>query len=333
MKKILVSFALISSICLLGGCSKEVGTEKNVEAKADAQASVDWPKEDITLLIPGSAGGAGDLCARALFPYVEEILGTDIVIENISGSNGAICYSQFCLDTEADGYTMCFFPFPGIATQEIANAECQFGLDDVVAAGGIAVDPNVICVSANSEIKTLEDFVNYAKEHPGELSVATGAVAGDDNIALTDLCTKADIEVTYVIYNGGAADRMAPLLGGHVDAAVWNGSDCAALGDEITVLGVMDTERYFALPDVPTFAEQGYDISDGALRGVCFPAGTDEAIVKKMSDAIGQALSDPECLEHMEKSGIQVKYEDYLTYDKTQRTKQAEFKETYVPAD
>ena len=326
MTSMLVSAALVTMIFSgCGGSSAQTTTaqttagqaasaETKAENKASAAAETEWPTKQVNFIIGFKAGGGADITARAVFkPYVEDILGQTFVINYMEGSNGEISYTQLAKATQPDGYTICWGAYPGFLTLPMTK-ETQFQLEDFQPVANLSNDPNVIVVPADSEFKTLEDLVNYCKDNPEKLTMGIGALGADDSLACEQFIRAANIKVNQIVYSEGTSERVTAILGGHLQAGIINASELAPYGDQIRVLGLMAKERLSFLPDVPTLIEQGYDVTNSVYRGILMPAGVDEAIVKKLSDAIGKALQDPACIETMENMNLIVDYIDYENY-------------------
>ena len=282
---------------------------------ANNASETEWPQKSINFIMGFAAGGGADITARAVFkPYVEDILGQTFVMDYMEGSNGEISYTTLAKSTKADGYTIAWGAYPGFLTMPLTKDSCQFTLEDFQPVASLTSDPNVVVVPANSEFNTLEDLVNYAKENPGQLTMGIGALAADDSLACEQFIAAADIKVNQVVYSGGTAERVTAIMGGHLQAGIINASELAPYGDKLKTLGVMSEERIEFIPDVPTLIEQGYEVTNSVYRGILMPAGVDEEIVKKLSDAISQAMEDPECINTMENLNLIVDFKGYEEY-------------------
>lgn len=300
--------------CRNGSTPSSTSTPGSNTSAADT-SNLDWPKKSINFIMGFGAGGGADITARAVFkPYVEDILGQTFVMNYMEGSNGEISYTTLAKSTAADGYTIAWGAYPGFLTIPLTKDSCQFTLEDFQPVASLTSDPNVVVVPANSPFNTLADLVSYAKDNPGQLTMGIGALAADDSLACEQFIAAAGIEVNQIVYSGGTTERVTAIMGGHLQAGIINASELAPYGDKLKTLGVMSEERIEFIPDVPTLIEQGYEVTNSVYRGVLMPAGVDEEIVKKLSDAIGQALQDPECIETMENLDLIVDFKGYEEY-------------------
>lgn len=322
MKRITSWILSLSMVVILCGCDSNKtstpppSTSPNASSVSSA-ADDTWPAKDITIIIGWAAGGGNDLTVRAVFqPYVEDILHTDVVVTYKEGSGGDIAYNELLKNTKADGYTLAACAIPGFLTSPLTKDSITFRLEDAQPIANLGSDPNVFVVEAGSPFDSLADVVDYAEQNPGKMTVAIGNLNADDDLALTTFTNLAGISVNKIVYEGGASDRIVAQMGGHIQMSVLNASEVASYleAGEVKVLGVMSEERVEFIPSVPTFKESGYDIVHGASRGVIAPAGVDEEIVKKLSDAIGEAMQDPGCIEVLENMNLIADYMDHNTY-------------------
>lgn len=323
MKKLLALILALAMILALAACGAETpaqneSTEPVPETEQTPEPEdIAWPEKSVNFVIGFSAGGGADITARAVFePYVEDILGQKFVISYMPGSNGEVSYTECAKTAAKDGYTIYWAAHPGFLTIPLTKDSCQYTLEDMQPVARIATDANIFIVPKDSEFNTVNDLVDFAKAHPGELTIADGALNADDDLAIEQWRKAAgDIKVNKIVYADGTTDRVTACMGKHVQVAVLNASEVSPYITEVKVLGIMAPERVDFLADVPTFAEQGYEVYNSSDRGVIMPKGVDEAIVKKLSDAIGQAMEDPACQETMANLNLTPAFLDYKAFE------------------
>jgi len=281
-----------------------------------------WPSKPITMIIGWSAGGGSDITARLLFPYVERILGAKVVIVNKPGAGGEISFVELVnkpgaggeisfvelAHSKPDGYTWAWTNTPNVVSFPIMR-KTNYSLDDFEPCCNIIYDPGVIVVRADSPFMSIKEMLDYAKENPGRLTISNSGLGGDDYIAVRLLEEAADIKVSQVAFEGAGANVPA-ILGGHVDAGAVNVSEVKPYVEsgKMRALAVMDEERSYLLPDVPTFKELGYDVVSGSARGFSAPKGTPMTIIEKMSLAVKEALEDPDFKKKAEEAYQLIKY-------------------------
>ncbi|WP_191090090.1 Bug family tripartite tricarboxylate transporter substrate binding protein [Histidinibacterium aquaticum] len=239
---------------------------------AAAPALAEYPERPVTMIVAWGAGGSTDTMARIFSDYIGEDLGQRFVVENREGAGGEVGWTALA-NAEADGYTIGLINSPSFESKGIVRDDVGYSMEDIRPLVNVVTDPGVIAVSADSPYETLDDFVEAAKENPGELSVSHEGVGGDDHLAALDFTDKAGIDVNFVTFDGNA-EATAALQGGHIDAFEGNMSEVANQieNGSVRALAVWSSERMDAIPDVPTGQEQGYDVISAASRGLAVPA-------------------------------------------------------------
>ena len=319
------------SMALLAGCGGNnsntptggtAGGETATTAPAasgseSTESTLDYPKQTIQLVVPYSAGGAMDLTARVFTQYAEKYCGQSIVINNVAGGSGSVGAQQV-LSSKADGYTVLIHdPGPGFITTSSNTVPFNFDTDFVVA-GRQTFDARVIAVKADDpRFSSPADFIQYVKDHPGELNVGSPGASTDGQVSVV-LLQQAGLDMAVIGCNG-ASEVKSQLMGGHIDAGALSVSDVIPMlsDNQVMVIGICSEERSEMLPDAQTFKELGYDVEWGTSRGYTFKAGTDEQIIQYWSDLIKQVSEDPEYQEALHNLGCPVAYENHEQYAQT----------------
>jgi tripartite-type tricarboxylate transporter receptor subunit TctC len=144
--------------------------------------------------------------------------------------------------------------------------------------------PNALIVRADSPFKTLKDFIEYAKKNPKVITLGGSGTYSANHLETLRLEREAGIKLTYIPHTG-TGPLVPAILGGHLTGLMNYSMLPAQQGKKVRVLAVASEERVKALPDAPTFKEQGYDIVGGAFRGVAAPKGTPKEVIAKLADA------------------------------------------------
>lgn len=269
----------------------------------------------ISYIIPFGPGGESDISARHQQPFFKEKFGQDLVISYKPGGGGAVGWSQLN-SMGADGYTMMGINLPHIIIKP-RQKDVGFKTDDIDGFYIFHYTPDAIVVTDDSNFKSLQDVIDYAKENPGKLTFSGSGKGTANHLAQVTFDKLADIKTTYVAFKGTGASVQA-LLGKQVSAQWGYTSVGAKHADKVRLLAVAMEERHPSFPDVPTFKELGYDIVSGAYRGIAVPKGTPDDIKKKLSDAIGEINADPGFRKKMEADGFALidisvdKYADFI---------------------
>ena len=192
-----------------------------------------------------------------------------------------------------DGYTIGFAPTAQQITAIAQNRPYTF--DKLSYIFNMMSDPGAVGVSSKSEYSTLQDLMNAAKENPGKISMGVTSVTGSEGLAVIQLEEASGAKFNVVPYDS-ETEVLTAVAGGHCDAYCLNVGDLATFLDQgtIKILGVGTKERSSIEPDVPTYGECGYDVTQVNSRAIAAPAGTDAAIVQYLSDCFMAAASDPD---------------------------------------
>lgn len=274
---------------LLSGCSK---TATNTNTNGDsAKTEIDWPKGTVTLVVPYSAGGDTDTYARQLAALLTKELGANFVVVNTTGGAGVVA-STTVLGAKPDGYTALFHHTGVMLTQEAAKANEFSFIDDFEMVATVARDDTyALIVKADSQWKTLEDMIAWAKANPGKLRFSTTYYGATHAVA--ELMEKTmGIEMNQIDVGSGTAERLTAFIQDQCDVLVvnyMNIADYVEKGDFI-VLGICADERQPGIEQFPTLKEQGYDVVQSKIYEIRLPKGTDKAIVDKFSSAIKKVV-------------------------------------------
>lgn len=295
------------------GGSTGNGSENSASS---GQAASYTPPKTVNLIVPYSAGGANDLLARLVSKHAAKYTDSNLVITNIGGGSGTVGLSEV-LKHDADGSYM----VSGIGTTAFVSTPDKpltFDyLKDFAFVSMFAQDQRVlVALKNNGKFTNLQEFIDYAKENPGDLEVSATGAATVAYFVPQVLAEVAGVDITIVPYDGGS-EQLADLLGGHSDAASLSYSEMLSLDqDQLIILGVANTERPEVLPDAPTFTEQGYDVVFTIPRGFAMRAGTDPAAIAYWDNVFAQVAEDSEYIQESEDIGFPVVYmnsEDFTT--------------------
>jgi tripartite-type tricarboxylate transporter receptor subunit TctC len=291
-KGILFAITMLVFATIMSGCSDTSSGSNEAEAS-------DYPSKPITVVVPAGAGGDTDANARLLGKYLEKELGQPVVISNVTGAGGTVGASEV-LDADPDGHTVLFFHNSLLLNRILGLTEDSY--DSFKLAGIPVLDQgNTFMVSGDSKFENLQDMVEYARAHPGEVSIAT-EVGGFTHLQLLALQKDQDIELNIVDV-GGAAEKVTALLGGHVDivpTSLGLVKDYVESGD-MRSLGIMASDRVDLMPDVPTFVEQGVNSEFEKFFFYGFNPDTPDEIVDEFSKAVENVVNNEEYVKEAEK--------------------------------
>jgi tripartite-type tricarboxylate transporter receptor subunit TctC len=279
-----------------------------------AQAA-DYPSKPITFVLPYPAGGSTDLTTRALANAAKKYLGQPIIIENKPGG-GATVGPTLLLTKPPDGYTI------GLITSGVTIAyhmgKLQFNPNDEVTHimrwGGYLFG---IMVHADARWKTIQEFIQYSRENPQQVTYTSVGVGTSPHLAMEELAMAAgNVQWIHVPSKGGSEASTA-LLGGHVDAS--SGSSGLQLVDagKFRLLATYTEHRSERYPQVPTLKELGYNVVSYSPLGIIGPKGIPKEITAKLHDVFKKAMEDTEFQAIMKKFDMSLLYlnpEDYENF-------------------
>ncbi len=289
MRKTLITVMLLFALAVLGFAAGEgEGTE--------------YPTRAISYVIPFNPGGQSDVMAQYQKPYLQEVLGVDVIIRHQPGAGGAVAWAN-TVKARPDGYTVVGNNVPHIIIQPLVRDDAGYQTDDLKPVYLFQSTPIGLAVAPDSPFDTLEDFVAYATDNPGELTISGSGTHTGHHLAALQLEHLSGASFTYIPATG-AAPSVANFLGGHTEALLANSTDLLAHESEMKVLAMGTAERFRALPEVPTFIELGYEMTAGIDRGIAVPPDTPDSVVATLEAAFEAVSRNQEFVSEMEELGF-----------------------------
>lgn len=302
---LLLACSLILALAACGGQAANTPTGTTAGSAAPTEApKVDFPTKTISIVVPFAAGGNVDLTCRIIAEEMGKVLGTNVVVENKEGG-GAIIGQTYALNQKADGYTI--LALTSSFVTNILSGDTDFGMEDATAIGQFCFDPEIVVASADSDITSIEEFMEQAKA--GSLTNSTPGFSTSHHIASLILANNHGLNFDYM-HTNGSAEQTVQLAGGHAQVGLTTYGGAATLIKEgkIVSLAVCDTLRSPSVPEIPTMAEAGFDFTYGAYRGFAVPAGTPDEVVAILSDALATVMSTESVKKGFEDAGFPVSY-------------------------
>jgi tripartite-type tricarboxylate transporter receptor subunit TctC len=251
----------------------------------------DYPNRPIELVVPYGAGGGNDLTARVMSAVAADYLGQPVIIRIRPGAGSVVGLSEVAR-SKPDGYTLAWPGPHSLVISAFNDVPLDF-LTDLIPIAQMISGPWWLMVPADSPYNTLEEFVAYAKEHPGEIVMANSGNLAIGHLPALQLEEMAGVEFTHLPFDGGGPANSS-VISGDSDAvhAVTAAAVPQLQSGAVKVLAVTGHERHPAAPDVPTFEEQGYPIFTTINIGLVAPAGTPPEVVAKLEEAMKQISED-----------------------------------------
>ena len=253
----------------------------------------DYPSRPIKWVVGYPAGGTTDILARLIGQWLSEHLGQQVIVENRPGAGNNIG-TEAVINAPPDGYTVLLVnPANGINTSLYKKLNFNF-IRDIAPVAGITRVPNVMEINPDVPAKSVQEFIDYAKSHPGKINMASSGNGTSVHLSGELFKLMTGVNLQHVPYRG-AAPALTDLISGQVQLMFDNmpSSIEHIRAGKLRALAVTTAVRSPALPDVPTVAETvpGYEAS--AWFGMGAPKGTPAEIINKLNSEINAALADP----------------------------------------
>ena len=260
---------------------------------AAAAVAQDYPTQPVTIVVPFSAGGPTDTVTRLVAAAMSEDLGQQVVVQNVGGAGGTLGAGQVAA-ANPDGYTLLLHHI-GMSTAPALYASLPFEpMTDFAPIGLVTEVPMTIVARKDFEPATLEDLIAYIREKGEDITYANAGIGAASQLCGLLFMDALDVKMTEVPYQG-TGPAMTDLLGGQIDMMcdqTTNTTNQIQAG-EIKAYAVTTPERIAVLPELPTLAEGGLDNFNLAIWHCLYaPAGTDQAIIDRLSASLQKALAD-----------------------------------------
>lgn len=288
------------------------GTALLLAGPVSAQ-ELDYPNRPIELVVPYGAGGGNDLTARVMSAVAPDYLGQPIIIRIRPGAGSVLGLSEVAR-SKPDGYTLAWPGPHSLVISAFNDVPIDF-LNDLEPIAQMISGPWWLVVRGDAPYDTLEEFITYAKENPGEILMANSGNLAIGHLPALQLERLADVEFTHLPFDGGGP-AYAAVVSGDADAVhgVTAGIVPQVQSGTFKALAVTGAERDPELPDVPTYAEQGYDINTAINIGLAAPAGTPQEILDYLENAMKEISEDETYITLLAKLGEEPAYLDAEGY-------------------
>lgn len=315
MKKFLALALSLAMVLTMAACgAKKTEAPAPSETKEPAQTEtkeLDFPKKDITLIVPFDAGGGNDIYGRIVAKVAMEkglFNGVNIIVENQPGGGGAIGQAYVANTAPADGYTLLTFTASGISNPILKDV--PFTVEDfrpIICANS---DPAVLIARADAPFDDIEGLIEYAKNNP--LIINDSGFGTSSHVRTLDWTSKLEKitgeKINYQsIHVDSGSVQISELMGGHADLTCLTVGECAdaILEGNIKGIAIMANDRYEGLPDVPTFKELGYEgFIDGADRAIACNSDVPEDVYNYLVEQFTILCNDEDFIKAMKDANL-----------------------------
>jgi tripartite-type tricarboxylate transporter receptor subunit TctC len=278
----------IIALCIVATCA------------AHSQAS---PNKPVRYIVPYAPAGAYDVLARIVASKLSGIWGQQVIVDNRPGAEGNIG-TDIVAKSPPDGYTILMGGLPTHAINPALYKKLPYDhIKDFAAVSLVGTVPTVLVVHPSLPVKSVSEFIAYAKANPGKINYGGGGTAL--HLSMEMLRSMTGIDVVYVPYKG-SGPAITDLLGGQI--SIMFDSIPAELSyiksGRLRALGVGSAKRTPVLPDVPTLKESGLPFEATLWYAVFAPAGVPKPIIDKMNTDVVKTLTAEDVQRRFESMGV-----------------------------
>lgn len=305
--RLVIMLLLFTSVAItLAACGNEEESAEN------------FPNREIEMIIPWDPGGGSDIEGRVVADHTGDALGESTVVVNVPGVGGTVGLEDL-LEEEANGYHLGQIHEGHLVAHHTGITDINY--DDFEPIAAMSSSDQILTVSSELDIDSLEEFVEYGQENQIDFG---GTVSGIPRVWVEQIGEELDINYNLVGYEG-LGEAIQALAGGHVDAVIADYPSAIEFVESghMNFLAVGTEERVDELPDIPTFVEKGFDLTMGINRGYVAPGGTDPQIIEILSEHFEEVATSDPFIEEINELGSSVNFmdhEEYANYLEEQNT-------------
>lgn len=302
MKKYFASITFILYVILLGYLYLGLGNGDT------------YPAKPISIIVHSKPGSAIDYMARKVSEIARKYSNVPFVVENRSGTQGLVAM-QYVLDTKADGYTLLGVTKSFISTVMVNKSKVK--LDDFLFLANMVSDPEAIISNADRGFNSIDDVIKDSKQDEKQVWIGPGTGSRDHLMTLKSW-EVLNIDATWIDYKSGPQSILALLRD---ESAVYVGNPADIKGKTgLDIISIASDSRLSSLPDVPTFKEQGYELTESMWRGFAFKKGVPDEAIEYVTKILQEVVADEEWKNYCDDTYVFSNFEKHVEF--TQRIEQ-----------
>ena len=271
-----------------------------------------YPERPITLIVGFPPGGGVDIVARQLADALSNQIGQRVVVDNKAGAAGNIAM-DYVAHAKPDGYTLMMGNLGMLTANPVLYPKLGFDASkDFAPIARLVVTPLLAAVPSSLPVKSMPEFLALAKQKPGQLNFGSGGTGNINHLAGELLKLQTGAQIVHVPYKG-SAPSLSALMAGEVQLVIdgFNVVQPTVAGGRTRAVGLTGEQRSPAMPDVPTFKEQGLpEMVVYGWQGVFAPAGTPQPVIDRLTQEVAKALAEPGLKARLSGQGTEPAYQD-----------------------
>ncbi len=265
-----------------------------------------YPTRPVTFTSAMAAGSTTDILAREVAKLLSERMGQAIIVETVSGGGGIVAAKKV-INAQPDGYSLLFVT-NGLTSNQAMRSKPDFDIvKDLVAISPLFEGIFGIYINPDLPVRTLQEFVAYAKARPGKINYGTSGIGGIVHLVNADFAVRAGLDMVHVPYKGGA-EYLPATMANQVQLSFADVTFAQPQADagKVRLLAVTSKQRLPQMPNVPTFEESGFPgYAPTFWTGLYAPRGTPQAIIDRINAEVRAIITPPEAKARYAARGYQ----------------------------
>ncbi|WP_447895306.1 Bug family tripartite tricarboxylate transporter substrate binding protein [Vreelandella sp. GE22] len=266
----------------------------------------------VRIVVPFAPGGTSDILARYIAPELSDAIGQPVIVENKAGAGGNIG-ADYVAKATPNGHTLLLSDLTALLAAPSVLESVAYDIEnDLAPVTMVSYSPYVLGVSQRNEFADFDELLEYSRNNPGDISVATSGVGANNHITTERLIQHLDLDWNVIAYRGGS-DATRAVVSGESDMLM-NGTTASlpfVLSGQMSALAVTGEERLEELPDIPTFRELGLPGElDGTYQGILVTAGSPPEVVERLQTELTAILATEEIQSRIAEQGGQARPSD-----------------------
>jgi tripartite-type tricarboxylate transporter receptor subunit TctC len=265
----------------------------------DGAAAENWPAHTVRIIVPYGPGGISDVLARITADRLSERFGQRFIVETHPGASGAIG-TEYAVRSPADGYTLYFAGGAEFSVVPLIQKLAYDPIKDLTPVSMVAVNGMAFTVTRNLPVRSVGDFIAYAKANPGKINYGSVGHGSSSDLVPAAFAARVGINMVDVPYTATPPSILA-LINGSIQLFFGNISDIVTSvhSGDVRLLAVSTAKRLPQFPDTPTVSETVPGFVMTGWNGYFAPTGTPRPIIEQLSKAIAAICKDPEIVKKM----------------------------------